>query len=236
MYRMTGDKRYITDGKAGWEKVMRHHGQASGVFTGDETLSGLPPARGTETCTVVEIMNSAGEMFLTTGDVWYADRLEQIAYNALPAVSPPLVCASGGLLFGRLAELGKSMCSKFGLSSNAMVPITSELLRAPPAKRLYARRLWKGRSIFSRATENGPAFCAIFRVRKQVHSEIPALLARLAWCAVRRSAPGFHERYDVEPELLPASQQAGRDRWLRVRLHILLRHGLRVLRQQPRPR
>ena len=130
MYRMTGDKRYITDGKAGWEKVMRHHGQASGVFTGDETLSGLPPARGTETCTVVEIMNSAGEMFLTTGDVWYADRLEQIAYNALPAVSPPLVCASGGLLFGRLAELGKSMCSKYGLSSNAMVPITSELL--PP--------------------------------------------------------------------------------------------------------
>jgi DUF1680 family protein len=26
-----------------------------------------------------------GEMFLTTGDTWYADRLEQIAYNALPA-------------------------------------------------------------------------------------------------------------------------------------------------------
>ena len=34
---------------------------------------------------VVEIMNSAGEMFLTSGDSWYADRLEQIAYNALPA-------------------------------------------------------------------------------------------------------------------------------------------------------
>ena len=30
-------------------------------------------------------MNSAGEMFLTSGDVSYADRLEQIAYNALPA-------------------------------------------------------------------------------------------------------------------------------------------------------
>ena len=52
MYRMTGDKSYIEAGKAGWEKVMRYHGQASGVFTGDETLSGTPPARGTETCTV----------------------------------------------------------------------------------------------------------------------------------------------------------------------------------------
>ena len=85
MYRLTGDRSYLTAGKAGWEKVMRYHGQASGVFTGDETLSGLTPARGTETCTVVETMNSAGEMFLTTGDTWYADRLEQIAYNALPA-------------------------------------------------------------------------------------------------------------------------------------------------------
>ena len=45
MYRMTGDKSYIEAGKAGWEKVMRYHGQASGVFTGDETLSGTPPAR-----------------------------------------------------------------------------------------------------------------------------------------------------------------------------------------------
>ena len=65
MYRLTGDKSYLTAGKAGWEKVIKYHGQASGVFTGDETLSGLTPSRGTETCTVVEIMNSAGEYFFT---------------------------------------------------------------------------------------------------------------------------------------------------------------------------
>ena len=59
MYRMTGDKSYIEAGKAGWEKVMRYHGQASGVFTGDETLSGTPPARGTETCTVGACMLNA---------------------------------------------------------------------------------------------------------------------------------------------------------------------------------
>ena len=39
-------------------------------------------------------MNSAGEMFLTSGDVWYADRLEQIAFNALP-VRPDAPIHSG---------------------------------------------------------------------------------------------------------------------------------------------
>ena len=29
-------------------------------------------------------MNSAGEMFLTSGDVYYADILEKAAFNALP--------------------------------------------------------------------------------------------------------------------------------------------------------
>eukprot|EP01046_Picozoa_sp_COSAG06_P023598 COSAG06_NODE_1882_length_8147_cov_4.295601_8_plen_134_part_00 len=85
MYRLTGNKSYLAAGRAGWEKVMHYHGQASGVFTGDENLSGRQPTRGTETCAVVETMNSAAEMFLTTGDVWFADRNEQVALNALPA-------------------------------------------------------------------------------------------------------------------------------------------------------
>ena len=38
-----------------------------------------------------------------------------------------------------------------------------------------ARRLWKGGSIFSRATENGPAFCAMFCVHT---ANVPALLAK----------------------------------------------------------
>ena len=41
---------------------------------------------------------------------------------------------------------------------------------------VHARRFWKGRSVFSRATENGPAFLWMFCVCKQAHSEVPALL------------------------------------------------------------
>ena len=84
MYRYTGDKAWLARGKAGWDKIIKYHGQATGVMTGDETLSGLAPDRGTETCTVVETLNSAAEMFLTSGETHYADRAERIAYNALP--------------------------------------------------------------------------------------------------------------------------------------------------------
>ena len=49
------------------------------------------------------------------------------------------------------------------------------LFRHPPTRGWYfslsARRLWKGRSNFSRTIKNGPAFC----VYKQLHTEVPAL-------------------------------------------------------------
>ena len=84
MYRYSNDSAWLTRGRAGWEKVMRLHGQPTGVFTGDEGISGTQPDRGTETCTVVETLNSAAEMFLTSGEVRYADLAERIAMNALP--------------------------------------------------------------------------------------------------------------------------------------------------------
>jgi len=85
LYRMDGDKAWIEKGRQAWTKLYNLHGQANGVFSGDETLAGLPANRGSETCLVVEQMQSAAEMFHTTGDPWYADKLETIAYNALPA-------------------------------------------------------------------------------------------------------------------------------------------------------
>ena len=40
---------------------------------------------GTETCAVVETMESLGHLFTVTGDTFYLDQLEQVAFNALPA-------------------------------------------------------------------------------------------------------------------------------------------------------
>ncbi|CAD5256084.1 conserved hypothetical protein [Alteromonas sp. 38] len=62
-----------------------HHGTAVGTFTGDECLAGKEPTRGTELCAIVEYMYSLEHLVQIFGDVKYSDRLEKIAYNALPA-------------------------------------------------------------------------------------------------------------------------------------------------------
>ncbi|MGI6544089.1 MAG: beta-L-arabinofuranosidase domain-containing protein [Limnochordia bacterium] len=71
------------------EMLDRYHGQATGLFTGDEHLAGTGPAQGTELCAVVEYMFSLEVLLCIFGDVAYADRLERIAYNALPAACTP---------------------------------------------------------------------------------------------------------------------------------------------------
>jgi len=67
----------------------RYHGQVTGVFTGDEHLAGLEPYQGTELCAVVEYMFSLENLVSILGDPAFADRLERIAYNALPATFSP---------------------------------------------------------------------------------------------------------------------------------------------------
>jgi DUF1680 family protein len=64
----------------------RFHGQATGVFSGDETLAGCSPSQGTELCAVVEYLFSLETLIAAFGvHPNFADRLERIAFNALPA-------------------------------------------------------------------------------------------------------------------------------------------------------
>ncbi|GBG31472.1 Hypothetical Protein FCC1311_076962 [Hondaea fermentalgiana] len=84
MYRQTGNKTWLERGDAFWKRIMKLHGQATGALSADECLSGRTPERGTETCTVVELMNSAATMFMASGKTEYMDRVEALAYNALP--------------------------------------------------------------------------------------------------------------------------------------------------------
>ena len=66
-----------------------YHGQATGIFTGDEHLAGLNPSQGSELCAVVEYMFSLEVLLAILGDPRLADRLERIAFNALPATFKP---------------------------------------------------------------------------------------------------------------------------------------------------
>lgn len=88
-YQQSKDIRFRNAVFSGIEKYDRHHGQACGRFSGDEHLSGKSPDRGTELCAVVEYMYSLGELFEIFGDNSLADRLEYLAYNALPGTTTP---------------------------------------------------------------------------------------------------------------------------------------------------
>ena len=63
----------------------KYNGTAFEGFTGDEVLSGIDPTKGTELCSVVEQMYSYEEIFAHTGDNKWAERLEVLSFNALPA-------------------------------------------------------------------------------------------------------------------------------------------------------
>ncbi|MBR3895314.1 MAG: glycoside hydrolase family 127 protein [Clostridia bacterium] len=65
--------------------LMQYNGMPVGTFTGDECLSGLSPIQGTELCGVVELMYSFEWLYAYTGDAKWAERLERVAFNALPA-------------------------------------------------------------------------------------------------------------------------------------------------------
>lgn len=69
--------------------LEKQHGMACGHFSGDECLDGNSSIAGTELCGVVEAMYSYERLLQITGDSHWGDRLEQIAYNALPAAIAP---------------------------------------------------------------------------------------------------------------------------------------------------
>jgi hypothetical protein len=61
-----------------------YHGLPNGMFSGDEHLAGRDPSQGIELCAVVEAMYSLEHAIAILGDATLGDRLERIAYNALP--------------------------------------------------------------------------------------------------------------------------------------------------------
>lgn len=65
-------------------ELDRYHGLPNGMFSCDEHLAGLNPSQGSELCTVVEYMFSLEHSLAITGDARLGDRLEKLAFNALP--------------------------------------------------------------------------------------------------------------------------------------------------------
>ena len=65
--------------------LEKYNGTVYASFTGDECLSGISPVQGTELCAIVEQMYSYELLYAYTGDGKWAELLEILAFNALPA-------------------------------------------------------------------------------------------------------------------------------------------------------
>jgi hypothetical protein len=65
-------------------ELDKYHGLPNGMFSCDEHLAGLNPSQGSELCTVVEYMFSLEQSLAIVGDPALGDRLERLAFNALP--------------------------------------------------------------------------------------------------------------------------------------------------------
>lgn len=84
-YQHHPEQKYLDATKKGFEDLIRYNGTAQGMYGGDEALHGNNPTQGSELCSAVEMMFSLESMLEITGNVSYADHLEKITFNALPA-------------------------------------------------------------------------------------------------------------------------------------------------------
>jgi len=84
-YQHDHDKMYIYAVNKGFSEIRKYMGQPQGMYGGDENIRNGNPVNGSELCSAVELMFSLESMLAITGDIGFADHLERIAFNALPA-------------------------------------------------------------------------------------------------------------------------------------------------------
>lgn len=84
-YRQSGNPDHLHAVYKAMDKIRHSTGLPTGLWGGDEMLRFGRPTAGSELCTAVEMMFSLEEIIEITGDMKWADHLERIAYNVLPA-------------------------------------------------------------------------------------------------------------------------------------------------------
>ena len=84
-WQYSHDPKDLEAPKKAVETIRHTVGLPTGLWAGDEMLHWGNPTRGSELCTAVEMMYSLEEMLRITGDPFWADYLERVAFNALPA-------------------------------------------------------------------------------------------------------------------------------------------------------
>jgi hypothetical protein len=82
------DPRHLKATERDYQAIREQYGQVpGGMFAGDELCRKgyADPRQAIETCGMVEMMYSHERLLTVTGDLVWADRCEDVAYNSLPA-------------------------------------------------------------------------------------------------------------------------------------------------------
>jgi len=110
-YQQTKDVRHLKAAERNYETVMGIYGQfPGGMFGADENAREgyTGPRQAAETCSIVEFMHSHEILLDITGQVVWADRCEEIAFNSLPAAMPPDLKALHYLTAPNMVQLDRT--------------------------------------------------------------------------------------------------------------------------------
>ncbi len=91
-YQQSKDAKHLTATERDYDTVMGIYGQVpGGMFGADENCRKgyVGPRQAAETCSMVEFMLSHEMLLAITGEVKWADRCEEVAFNSLPASMTP---------------------------------------------------------------------------------------------------------------------------------------------------
>ncbi|HYG35790.1 MAG TPA: beta-L-arabinofuranosidase domain-containing protein, partial [Clostridia bacterium] len=84
-WQFSGKEEFRSAYEKAWQHLTRDHGLSFGMHSSSEFLGGNSSGQGTEFCSIVEKMLSDETVMRITGQPELGDRLEQLAFNALPA-------------------------------------------------------------------------------------------------------------------------------------------------------
>jgi DUF1680 family protein len=91
-YLQSKDPKHFQAAERNWQTIRESYGQVpGGMFGGDENCRPgyIGPRQGIETCGIIEMMLSHETLLRISGDIIWADRCEDVAFNTFPAALTP---------------------------------------------------------------------------------------------------------------------------------------------------
>jgi len=171
-YQQAKDPWYLRATEQNYKTVMDLYGQVpGGMFGADENCRPgyTDPRQAAETCAIVEFMLSNELLLKITGQVVYADRCEEIAFNSFPAALTPDLKALHYLTAPNMVQLDRQNKSPGLQNGGCMLAYSPWIYRCCQHNvshgwPYYAEHLWL-------ATQ-GRGLAAVFYAASQVKAKV----------------------------------------------------------------